>query len=102
MITIYYPDEELKKNLLKITEKHLGGTDYKLFIFGSRVTGKGSDRSDIDIGIESSSLIPLSNLIKVKEELDNLPTLYKFDVVDFAQVTDKFRKVAMEHVEYLN
>jgi len=45
----HYPIEKLKKEILEIIGKHLDLNKYKIFFFGSRVTGKGNDRSDIDI-----------------------------------------------------
>ncbi|MEK7189472.1 MAG: nucleotidyltransferase domain-containing protein [Patescibacteria group bacterium] len=50
----YYPVEKLKKELKDIAAKYLDLKKYHLFFFGSRVTGKGSERSDIDVGIEGT------------------------------------------------
>lgn len=95
-------EEKLKNDVLQIIGKHLYLSKHKVFIFGSRVTGKGDDRSDIDIGIEGDKEIPLEIMGKIKDEIDDLPILYKIDIVDFFQLSDKFKEVAKEKIEIIN
>lgn len=71
---------------------------YKIFLFGSRASGEAHDHSDIDIGIEGPTPVSESVLSDIREELEELPTLYTIDVVDFSRVPDKFRAVARERV----
>lgn len=95
-------EEKLKKDVLRIIGKYLDLSNHKVFVFGSRVTGKGDDRSDIDIGIEGEKEVPLVTMGKIKDETDDLPTLYKIDVVDFYSLSDKFKEVAKEKIEIIN
>lgn len=94
MQTVHYPYTKLKTDLYTIASKHLDLSKYKLFIFGSRATDTGDDHSDIDIGIEGTQSVPLATLSSFHEDLENLPTLYTFDLVDFSTVTDSFKKTA--------
>ncbi|PIP32068.1 hypothetical protein COX24_00125 [bacterium (Candidatus Gribaldobacteria) CG23_combo_of_CG06-09_8_20_14_all_37_87_8] len=99
----YYPVEKLKKEILNIVGKHLDLSKYKVFFFGSRVTGKGDDRSDVDVGIEGKEPVPTTAMGAIQEALFNdIETLYKIDLVDFSEVDEKFKQVAKEKVEYLN
>lgn len=98
----YYPEEKLKQEVLGILGKHLDLSKHKVFFFGSRVTNKGTERSDIDIGVEGPKPLPISVLGSIKDEVDALPTLYSIDVVDFTGASDTFRQVAKEKVEYIN
>ena len=99
----YYPVEKLKKEILNIVGKHLDLSKYKVFFFGSRVTGKGDDRSDVDVGIEGKEPVPTTAMGAIQEVLFNdIETLYKIDLVDFSEVDEKFKQVAKEKVEYLN
>lgn len=98
----YYDLEKLKKEILEIVGKNLDLAEYKVFFFGSRVLGKGSDRSDIDIGIEGPAPVSWQAMDAIKEAVFNLPTLYKIDIVDFKGVSEKFYQVAKEKVEFLN
>ncbi|MBI2888824.1 MAG: nucleotidyltransferase domain-containing protein [Candidatus Liptonbacteria bacterium] len=93
--------EELKKNIKEIFGRHLDLSHYKIFFFGSRVTGRGDDRSDIDIGILGNEPVPRDAIGKIQDDIEESDILYDIDVVDFATVSDRFKKVAMETTEYL-
>lgn len=95
-------EEKLKNDVLQIIGKYLDLSKHKVFVFGSRVTGKGDDRSDIDIGIEGEKDVSLETMGKIKDEIDDLPILYKIDIVDFFQLSDKFKEVAKEKIEIIN
>lgn len=98
----HYPEEKLKKEILEIIGKYLDVKQYKVFFFGSRVSGKGDERSDIDVGIEGLEPLPAGALLDIQEEIENLPTLYKVEVVDFSRVDERFKKVAQAHIEMIN
>lgn len=83
-----------------VVGKHLDLSEYKLFFFGSRVVGKGSARSDIDIGIEGPEKVPLSVMSRIEEEIHDIPVLYSIDIVDFRTVSSDFYKVAKSKVEF--
>lgn len=79
----------------EVVRRHLPDpAAYRIFLFGSRADGSAHERSDIDIGIEGPAPVPAAALAMIQEELEEAPTLYTIDVVDFARVSDKFRRVA--------
>jgi predicted nucleotidyltransferase len=98
----HYPEHKLKAQILKIVDRYLNLSHYRVFIFGSRVTGIGSERSDIDIGIQGPQEIPGNIRIEILEELENLPVLYKFDLIDFYNVAPEFKEEALKAVDYVN
>lgn len=98
----FYPIEKLKNELLKIIGKYLNLESYKIFFFGSRVSGKGNENSDIDIGIQGPREIPLSLMAKIREEIDNLSILYKIEIVDFQKVSADFQQVALQQIESIS
>jgi len=98
----YYSERRLKAQILEIVGRYLDLRFYRIFIFGSRVSAFNSERSDIDIGIEGPKEIPGNIRIEIAEDLEDLPILYKFDVVDFSKVTPEFRKEALKNAEYVN
>lgn len=69
----------------------------KLVLFGSRATGNNRDRSDIDLGILSEEPDNFESLYKLKDILEELPTLYSFDLVDLNTVPDSFRNEALKN-----
>jgi predicted nucleotidyltransferase len=98
----FYSEEKLKKLIINIIAKYLDLNSYRIFFFGSRVKRDNFPRSDIDIGIEGPEEISARTKLEIEEELDNLPTLYKFDLVDFKKVSSEFKREALKHVEYVN
>lgn len=94
--------DKLTKQIKDIVGRHLDLNQYKLFFFGSRVSGGSDEHSDIDLGIKGKQKVPLAKSAQIKDEIDNLPTLYKIELVDFERVSSEFRQVAMQNVEYIN
>lgn len=94
--------EKLKIEVLRIIKQYLNIDDYRVFFFGSRVAGVENELSDIDIGIEGRESIPSGVLSGIENELDNLPILYKIDIVDFKKVLPDFYKVAIQRIEPIN
>lgn len=92
---------DIKREIVKIIKNRLKLPHYKVFLFGSRVTGKASDRSDYDVGIEAKEEIPVSCFFDIKDDIHNLPVLQKIEVVDFRKVGDEFKEVALRHLEVL-
>lgn len=98
----YYPLEKLTRELLEIIGRHLDLSKYQIFFFGSRTTGKGNDRSDIDVGIEGPKMIPGNIIENIREDIENLPTMYTIQVVDFKSVSEDFYRIAKKKMEVIN
>jgi uncharacterized protein len=81
-----------------VIRRHLPDPAYRIFLFGSRATGSAAERSDIDIGIEGPAPVPRSARAAIRDELEEAPTLYTIEVVDFACVPEKFRRVAQQRI----
>jgi type I restriction enzyme S subunit len=81
-----------------VIRRHLSDPAYRVFLFGSRATGAAGERSDIDIGIEGPAPVSRAALAAIHEELEEAPTLYTIEVVDFARVSEKFRQVAEQRI----
>jgi len=98
----HYSTGRLKAQVREIVGKYLDLKTHRVFFFGSRIRGTNSPRSDIDLGIEGPELIPGDIRIKISHDLEELPTLYRFDVVDFKSVTEDFKDKTLQKVEYVN
>ena len=81
-----------------IVRRHLPDPAYRVFLFGSRAEGTAHSRSDIDIGIEGPAPVPREAMALIEEELEEAPTLYTIEVVDFARVAEGFRRVASRRI----
>lgn len=95
----HYPVEKLKKEVLETAGRHLNLRSYRVFFFGSRVTGHGDERSDVDIGIEGPQKIPIRVIGEMREELEQISTLYTLQLVDFKSVSREFKAVASQGTE---
>lgn len=95
--------EEKIKNEIKtvfLSEKD-NLTGFKVFYFGSRVSGTHKERSDFDIGITGRSKINLKTFFRLEEKLEAINTLYKIDFVNFSNVSDQFRNEATKSMEVI-
>lgn len=90
--------DDIKDAIKTIVAKYLNLAEYRLFIFGSRATGDNRRGSDIDIGIEGTAELTPEILAKIRTDLDDLKTLYSFDVVDFKQASPDFYEVAKQNI----
>lgn len=98
----HYSEEKLKKQILEIAGKYLNLDKYEIFFFGSRISGKGDERSDIDIGIEGDEPVPPAALEEIRDELEKIKTLYKIEIVDFKKVSPEFYNTAKQFIEIIN
>jgi predicted nucleotidyltransferase len=59
----------------------------RVWIFGSRATGKARGNSDIDVAFDAPRMSPEAAL-RLVLAIDELPTLYRIDAVHWQGVTD--------------
>lgn len=91
--------QALRQAIREAVGKHLDLAAYDLFIFGSEASGTGTIRSDIDIGIRGRVPLSPATVLRIREELEKLPTLRIFDVVDFSAADPSFSEVALRRIE---
>ena len=97
MRVLQNPDE-VARFAAAVVRRHVPDPSYRIFLFGSRAAGTARERSDIDIGIEGPAPVPRVTLAAIEDDLDEAPTLYTIEVVDFARVSETFRQVARDRV----
>lgn len=73
----------------------------RIFLFGSRATGRAVSRSDVDLGIDVGHPLAPGVLDRLRDAFDDLPILQKVELVDFASVDPAFRRVALEGISVL-
>lgn len=66
--------EEILQEIIRICKNN---SVTKVILFGSRAKGTALERSDIDIAV-----CGVEDIEKLREELEDIPTLYTIDVVD--------------------
>lgn len=65
---------------------------YRVYLFGSWVSGEAAARSDVDIGIEGPTPVSPAAMVNIREACDSLSTLRTVDIVDLGRVTPGFRE----------
>jgi len=94
-------ESAVKEMFLKTVRNILKDGHYKVFLFGSRCNGRGTERSDYDLGIEAENELPAALVRELKQQLNELPLMQKIDLVDFKSVSKDFSNVAKEKTEVL-
>jgi predicted nucleotidyltransferase len=79
-----------------IVLKHIDVQNYKVFIFGRRAVGNVSKFSDLDIGVIGTKPIDPRTIFEMEHELEESLVHYKVDIVDFFNVDEAFKKMALK------
>ena len=73
----------------------------RVLFFGSRVAGTARERSDFDVAIDGSGRVDPRLFAQICDSLEDLPTLYRVDLVDLSTVSDKVRAEMLSHIEVI-
>ena len=90
---------DVKKMVQIVVAEQLIGISFQLFLFGSQ--SNLSVLKNADIGIDAERQLTATEINSIKSKLDDLPTLYEFDVVDFNKVTNNFKNIALKNIELI-
>ena len=86
--------------ITKVLEKHLDIKEYKFFLYGSRARWDFFFRSDYDIWILWKKKISSIKKSDIENDFEYIPAL--IDFTDFQDVSEEFKKLAMEDIIELN
>ena len=75
-LSLEHTDDAVIRSI-KETVSSIIPKDAKVILFGSRAKGTALERSDIDIAVCGEE-----DIEKLREELEDIPTLYTIDVLD--------------------
>lgn len=73
----------------------------RVMFFGSRVAGTARERSDFDVAIDGSDRVEIRVFSQMCESLEELPTLYRVNLVDLATVSEAVRAEMLKQVEVI-
>lgn len=93
--------EDYLGEMKKIIANRLDIENYRLFLFGSRAVGQNRQFSDYDLGILGPKKVSATALALMNADLDDSDIPYRVEVIDFQNVSESFRRVAMKKVKYL-
>ena len=87
-------DQGIMKDISRVVRGLLPPNHYAV-LFGSRATGASRPRSDWDIGLAGPGPLDGAIVERIRETLEELPTLSTFDVVDLAAAPAGLRERAL-------
>lgn len=67
--------------------------EFKVWAFGSRVTGTHKPFSDLDLALVGDEPLAIETRAALVEALSNSSLPYKVDLVDWASTTDSFKEI---------
>lgn len=73
--------EEVFQEIISICERNQAD---EVILFGSRAKGTALERSDIDIAVKG-----VKDIESLREELEEIPTLYAIDLVGLEECSNK-------------
>jgi predicted nucleotidyltransferase len=73
--------------------------NHKVLAFGSRVTGKARQYSDLDICIIGANPLTLKELINLKEAFSESDLPIRVDIIDWSTTSEAFRQIIKEQSE---
>lgn len=90
-------DQMITCSLEKLKEVFLSflkDEDVKVILFGAR--GDFVNTSDVDIGIIADKNFDKRKLILLREYIEELNIPYKVEIVDFSNVSEDFKQMALK------
>ena len=87
-------EEEILSKVVTIISSYL--PDAAIYLFGSRASGNAKQNSDFDLAVEWKEKVPFSVIAKIREKLEELPTLKSFDLVDLKLCSGRFVRSVKE------
>lgn len=84
-------DVKYIKLLINIINKQLSNPNYKVYIFGSRVTNKAKKYSDIDLAFDLNRKITIAEIADLRDCFDNSDLPYYIDIIDLNNIEQDFK-----------
>jgi len=91
-------DQNTINFLKKTARNYIPDKSYKVFVFGSRATNTNRKYSDIDLGIMGPKPLSASAYVSLKQDFQESDLPYRVDLVDFSNVSDKFKQVSLRTI----
>jgi predicted nucleotidyltransferase len=67
--------------------------DAKLWVFGSRTTGRARRYSDLDLAVDAGRPLTLDERARLAEAFEESDLPYHVDIVDWQTITPDFRRI---------
>jgi predicted nucleotidyltransferase len=85
----------LEKRHLDIVNNILAKYNYRFFAFGSRVTGKNTKFSDLDLFYFAD--IPSNERLRLEEDFEESDLPFTVDLIDYNSCDAEFQNIILQH-----
>ncbi|MCD5407348.1 MAG: nucleotidyltransferase domain-containing protein [Desulfotomaculum sp.] len=85
---------EIPSAVAEIITGYLPGA--QILLFGSRAKKQATETSDFDLAIDNGVKIPLDIIARIKDAVEQLPTLKSIDIVDLNRVSTEFKTIVLQ------
>lgn len=89
-------EQEIISAVFKIVQETLKNRKFSFYLIGSRSAHEESKYSDFDFVIKTNKKIEKAIFSKILAQIESIKTLYSIDIVDFYDMSDDFKKIAMK------
>jgi predicted nucleotidyltransferase len=93
--------QDIIKEVVSIIRRYFPRGEFKIMLFGSWARGNAQVTSDIDIGLLGPEAIDDMLLLQIQEDVENIPTLRRIDVVDLNKTDEEFRREVLTYAQRL-
>lgn len=90
-----------RRIVLDILDAHLSA-DAKVWVFGSRATGRARRYSDLDLAIDAGRPLTLDEFAILRESFSDSDLPYRVDIIDWTAIDDAFRRLISTERRPLN
>lgn len=88
--------------VVRIVCNHLSAAGLQIYLFGSWAEGRALAESDLDIALDAGKPIGSTILLRIIDDLDEMLTLCKVDIVDLQASDQEFRNRVLRHGELIH
>ncbi|MDX1655576.1 MAG: nucleotidyltransferase domain-containing protein [Candidatus Competibacteraceae bacterium] len=94
--------DKVRQQIMEAVAHRLADRHYRLYLYGSRVQGRATPRSDFDLGLLAEEPLNMALLEQLREDLEALPILQKMELTDLNRASPDFVKRALKTSEVLD
>ena len=93
--------QPLLEKVIRVVCDRIMEEGLQVYLFGSWAQGRALAESDLDIALDAGKPIESVVLLSIINDVDDIPTLRKVDVVDLQALDQAFRRQVLQHGELI-
>jgi len=83
----------ISSNEMQVVKAICRALPYQVIVFGSRVTGKHSQFSDLDLCLKGTEKLSILDIERLKQQFSDSDLPYMVDIVDYHSASRPFQQI---------